>query len=601
MPDDKTRDHRGQPTGATPPAQPDAGSSGPVVRDHRGGQGPVGRPPTNPLAGVGFGGLDGAVVRDHRGQPGGGDPVVRDHRESKIKHVFVLMLENRSFDHMLGFSGITGTDATTGAPTSIDGLKGTEQFPFAGAFYKVSTGAPDTMSNGPAHDFKDALEQLCGAAAGFQSLGTYPLINNSGFVTSYARVDANNPGGALKCFSPEQVPVLTALAREFVVCDRWFSSMPGPTEPNRFFVHAGTAGHFDDSPSGTDQGLSSILPGSGFSFSHGTIFKKLNDAGVPFRIYAGDDFPNVSELEGVSIVWDVDDYEDFSEDVGSSDYDAAYTFIEPSYDAIHGHFEDGNSQHPRGSVAAGERFIKETYEAIRKSPKWNESMLVILWDEHGGFFDHVPPGPSRATGSVGQTHGFLFDRLGPRVPAVIVSPLVPRNLIEHRVLDHCAIPATLERLFKLAPLTERVSLTSGFNDLATLATARTDAPMTLPPSAAGSMARMLRIPLAAKEARTPNASLVDGPAGNITWLLRATAAQHMEVVPASERPAVEARAAAVKTHGELLTYQKEVHALVMAARVHHNVVRSAVVRRAPVATGDVRVPVAAAIADAAPV
>src|SRR5262249_43550029 len=155
-----------------------------------------------------------------------------------VKHVFVLMLENRSFDHMLGFSQIEGTDAETGKHTTVEGLNGTESNSFNGQTFKVQTGAPDVIVNGPGHDFLEVLEQLCGPSATYPSGGPYPRINNSGYVSSYAKNKGpgDSPGDVMKCFGPADLPVLNALAREFVVCDHWFCSLPGPTEPNRYFM-----------------------------------------------------------------------------------------------------------------------------------------------------------------------------------------------------------------------------------------------------------------------------------------------------------------------------------------------------------------------------
>ena len=551
-----SRDHRGKPP--TPPAKPspEVAEGGPVVRDHRG-------EPQSPRPGV--------PPPPHEGSDG----PIRDHRATGIKHIFVLMLENRSFDHMLGFSGITGTDAATGKLTAIDGLVGTESNTYADKVYKVSQGASDVMSNGPGHSFTDVLEQLCGEGVKYPSHGVYPPITNAGFASSYAKVNKGDPGAAMKCFTPAQVPVLTTLAREFVVCDRWFCSMPGPTEPNRMFVHAASAGEFDESPSQWEITKAIGAPYGGFEFKHGTIFKRLKKADVKFRIYADDHFPNVAELGGVSVVRDIDEYENFAEDVSSSSYDAAYTFIEPAYDALES-FEDGNSQHPRGSVAAGERFIKTTYEAIRKSPIWNQSVLVILWDEHGGFYDHVPPGSAYATGTIGESHGFTFEQLGPRVPAVIVSPLVPKNQIEHRVLEHCSIPATLARVFKFDEINTRSNLVSGINHLARLETPRTDTPMTLPAAAAAPLKP--RIALKDAVARVPDAALIDGPQANYTALIHSAVAQHLEVAPEGERKEIIARALALKTQAELLAYMKEVHALVQTARAKAGIKHSASVR-----------------------
>ena len=140
---------------------------------------------------------------------------------------------------------------------------------------------------------------------------------------------------------------------------------------------------------------------------------------------------------------------------------------------------NGDSQHPRGSVAAGERFIKTTYEAIRSSPLWEKSLLIVLWDEHGAYYDHVPPPRAQKTGEVGRSHGFVFDQLGPRVPAVVVSPLIAKNLIEHKHFDHTAIYATVRRIFNLPPFGEREGITGGVDHLVGVR-ARTDAPMKLP-------------------------------------------------------------------------------------------------------------------------
>ncbi|TKB92083.1 MAG: hypothetical protein E8D40_07930, partial [Nitrospira sp.] len=517
---------------------------------------------------------EGIIVRDHRGEPpwlpppvhgNSGDGVVRDHRPSKIKHVFVLMLENRSFDHMLGFSGITGTDAATGQPTSIDGLNGSEANSYNDVNYTVQRGAPDRAPHDPPHGFPGVLRQLCGGEAVYERGAPYPPINNSGFVSAYARSHPELPDGPLRCFTPEQVPVMTALAQEFVVCDRWFSSMPGPTEPNRWFVHAATAGFFDEAPSHWEYVQAFSSPWSGIAFAQGTIFDRLSNAGRAYRIYACDSFPNVALLKGISRTFGVDDFEDFASDVASSSYDAAYTFIEPSYDAF-SEFSEGNSQHPLGSVQAGELLIKQTYEALRKSPIWGNSMLIITYDEHGGFYDHVAPPAARSTGSTGRKYGFTFDRLGPRVPAIIISPRIPRNLIDHRRYEHSTVVSTVTRLFDLKELTVRSSMTSDLKSLATLDVPRTDAPMTLPEPMGGASARAFKTPFEMSMAGQPDRALEDDPTGRIAATVASGLAQHLEIAPPSEHAAIIARVNALRTRGEALEYLKEVHGLVKIAR-----------------------------------
>ncbi|PYQ29951.1 MAG: hypothetical protein DMF56_09500 [Acidobacteria bacterium] len=137
---------------------------------------------------------------------------------SKLEHVFLLMLENRSFDHMLGLSGITGTDAVTGAPTTIDGLAGTESNAYNGTTYAVSQPAPQQMPVDPGHEFTDTLIQLAGPGATYPAGGPYPPINNSGFVADYASSPSPHEGSApgnygeiMACFSRLLgVPPLTA-------------------------------------------------------------------------------------------------------------------------------------------------------------------------------------------------------------------------------------------------------------------------------------------------------------------------------------------------------------------------------------------------------
>jgi phospholipase C len=338
---------------------------------------------------------------------------------SVIKHLFVLMMENRSFDHLLGFQGITGKDTRTGAATKAEDLTGprvvTIEEPyneFANLRYTVSPTAGDTTYNkhDVKHQFPDVLMQLCGQAQGRAVVanrglkgGAYPQVAEAtkrGFAADYAmNSDSTNPGEPMRCFAPGALPVLTALAKEFVLCDHWFSSMAGPTEPNRMFAHAATSGVWDDSPSSGDYekifGAKSVGDASyGISFENGTIFHALRQANVPFRIYAGDGFPQVGLLSGISLYSDVDDFVNFAGDVSDPTYAAAYTFIEPRYDTIsqnQGLPFVNNSQHPANGVALGEGLIKTVYEAIRNSPHWNQSMLIITWDEHGGFFDHVTP------------------------------------------------------------------------------------------------------------------------------------------------------------------------------------------------------------------
>lgn len=408
-----------------------------------------------------------------------------------IKHVFVLMLENRSFDHMLGFSDIRGRDAVTGLQTSIERLAGNESNSLNGATYTVAPNAPARVDFDPSHEFPDVLEQLCGAKATYPEgppPGHYPPINKSGFVSNHVRaalakgITLKNPGEVMLGFAPEKLPVLNALARQFAVCDSWYCSVPGPTWPNRFFALAASSGGLDRSQTVFESGIWETI--RGFRIQNGSIF----DGNLDWRIYAGNPLTAQSHaLKGIHIT-DIRRYSTFARDLAKRDapYPAQFTWIEPNYgNVISGTYKGGSSQHPLDGIAGGETLIKQTYEAIRNSQIWDSSMLIITWDEHGGFYDHVmplsatPPGDKIQMRGVNK-YGFDFKKYGPRVPAVIISPLVPSNTIDHRLYDHSSIPATVERLFGLKPMTERDAHANDLLSLASLPVPRDDDPTELP-------------------------------------------------------------------------------------------------------------------------
>jgi phospholipase C len=461
-----------------------------------------------------------------------------------IEHVFVLMFENRSFDHMLGFSAITGDDAVTGRPTTSNGLSGAESNSLNGQEFRVSEGADHTMQVDPDHEFLDVLRQLCGPTATYSPGGSYPAIDRSGFVASYVQSGGAQPGEIMKCYSPTQLPVLNALCREFVVCDNWHASMPGPTWPNRLFVHAASSGGLDHSPTTIEIAEWEAI--AGFDFPNGTIFDALQKAGIKHRLYSGDNFPMVSALKGIHLD-DIRHFSLFASDLQQPGYDFSYVFIEPSYDVLHD-YRAGSSQHPLGDITQGEALIKTTYEAIRNSPIWGKSLLIVTWDEHGGFYDHATPPSAPAPGdtTLGAKHnksGFTFQQYGPRVPAVVVSPLIPKNLIDHRVYDHASIPATVESLFGLGSLTERDKNANRLDALISLTQARDDAPTALPAPAVN-----------ATPATRPDDSVDDG---NVPGILQAAMRQNLAIAP-QERSMIVARVAGIKTRGDAMQYLAEV-------------------------------------------
>jgi phospholipase C len=343
-----------------------------------------------------------------------------------IEHVFVLMFENRSFDHVLGFSALSGTDASTGKATAIDGLTGSESNDLpSGVRVRVAAGADYVLPADPGHGFADVVTQLCGQGAPYSSAAGHPAINNSGFAASFAaKVPSMDPATIMRAFRPNQLPVMNALAAEFAVCDRWFSSLPGPTWPNRLFVHAASSAGLDDSPTAL-QSIETLL--EGYKFANGTIYDRLDSAGLGWHIVEGDALPPTLTLSGMvksALSGKFLTMVEFEAQLSDPGFADRYVFIEPSYGHVladGSNFKCGNSMHPLDDVTRGEQHLKEVYELIRNSPHWEDSLLIVIYDEHGGFFDHVappeaiPPNDTTGAGPYSQ-HNFNFNRLGVRVP-----------------------------------------------------------------------------------------------------------------------------------------------------------------------------------------
>ncbi len=422
----------------------------------------------------------------------------RGRPAKKIEHVFVLMLENRAFDHMLGFSKISGIDAVTGNPTTVNGADpsiNTNVDPANGNVVPVSHPADFTLKNidkDPGHEFPETLIALCGSGAVYDPvLGGYPPINNSGFIQNYLNDGSSTPERIMKCYSRDQLPVLNKLAEEFAVCDNWFSSLPGPTWPNRFFLLAATSGGLDGSPSSWNVATSTVV--DGYVFQNGNIFDTLDDNCIDWIIYEGDDFPVSFALKGMNLnllQGRFKDFDDFETNINSAGFNDKFVFIEPKYGSHKfdvtgpGDFTCGNSMHPLDDVTRGEKLIKQVYEAIRNSPVWEKSMLLVTFDEHGGFYDHVTPPPAVPPGDLENTDyiqfNFKFDQLGVRVPAIVISPFTQKGLIDHTAYDHTSMLATTEKIFGVGNLTNRDKMANDYLHLFSLTTPRTDAPLVLP-------------------------------------------------------------------------------------------------------------------------
>jgi phospholipase C len=397
---------------------------------------------------------------------------------SSIDHVVVLMLENRSFDHMLGY---LYTEENNFAPSgaAFDGLTGDESNPAADGSLVVVKPASAEDANlyflpgaDPGEGYLATNSQLYGATT------TSGAPTNSGFVSNFAYTlgwEATNPDWSvlagtvatdiMTMYTPAQLPVLSALARGFAVCDQWFASAPTETLPNRAFALAATSqGHMDDRT---------------HTFTAPTIFGLLSQADLGWAVY-GYSSPPLTRQTFTDIT-DADDshfgtFPDFQAAAAAGTL-PAFTFLEPSWEA------SGNSQHPNYDVARGEQLLSDVYRALRTGPAWARTLWVVTYDEHGGCYDHVAP-PSGAVppdSSAGE-YGFDFTRFGVRVPTVIVSPLIAAGTVFRAPegsapLDHTSVLKTVEARFGLAPLTARDAAAPGVGAVLTLGTARTDDPL----------------------------------------------------------------------------------------------------------------------------
>lgn len=418
-----------------------------------------------------------------------------------IEHFFVLMLENRSYDNIFGFSDFQDIDGKTGKVVTAENLVGdTYQVPTPdGSSAIVAKKAKYRLrrvgdKKGPGHEFADTLLDLCGPHAFSPATiadhvktdtyqctgGTYPPLLRDANELAYALDYAYHGGGraeeVINCFSPEQLPVLNQLAHQFVVCDHWFSSMPGPTWPNRFFGLCGSSGCLDHSQS-LAESIESGVHINGFKFEYGSIFDRLGDDWLV--VHGG-----CSQAVAIAGVEHKSDKfvepEDFFHRLRGGALTEKFVWIEPHYDVFFD-YEVGDSMHPHGDVRNGEALVKKVYEEIRNSACWKSSLLLIVFDENGGFYDHVippdasdalVPGDSAADGSYNK-HGFRFDVLGPRVPAIVVSPWVKKGGVDKTHYDHTAIIKTASELFEFEPrLGRRVENSASLKPLLSLPSPR---------------------------------------------------------------------------------------------------------------------------------
>lgn len=349
-----------------------------------------------------------------------------------IEYVIVLMLENRSFDHMLGILQQVYPDLD-GIPPG--GSTRTDEDSKTGTVYQQLPNTERQLNPSPLHEHRDVMLQMSQEMSGF--IDDYSTVPGS--------KEADYPA-VIGYYPIDFLPVLHTLAKNFTICDRWFCSLPGPTWPNRFFVHSATCNGHISMPDGF---YHPDIPA--FHQPQDTIYNRLQDKGIPWGIFHN----GMSQALLLEKLWDhplhfhpIERFYEMCQNPDRPDYPMPkYCFLEPTF---RGGAED--DQHPPADVMNGELLIARVYNAVRSSPMWNKCLLVVTYDEHGGFYDHVVP--SAAVPPDALTDEYSFTQYGPRVPALLISRMAPKGVV-HNVFDHTSILRYASDKWGLPPLTAR--------------------------------------------------------------------------------------------------------------------------------------------------
>lgn len=403
-----------------------------------------------------------------------------------IKNVVVLVQENRSFDTLAG--GFTYNPDIDGLvnqiycnPANVS-VPSSEDVCAAGIAKNIASDDPDHTITG----------------VNMQIFGNYHPKSSSkstmgGFVTEQSYMyslqnDMMEAAEVINYYKPDLVPVTNAMAENYVLFDRWFASIPGPTDPNRAYLTSGTShGHGDNGEVFYNSGM-----------PQKSIFEQLSEKGISWINYE-----NTTNIGAGSFPPDAMFYEWTAKSAQdkilplSQFYEDAKAGSLPQFTWINPECCDYMSMHPKSPINMGENFMKGIYEAIRNSPQWNQTLFIVTWDEHGGFADHVvpptgvPPGdnlPYVEKANDGKNYTFNFDRLGVRVPTLLISPWVEKGVVQNKPgigeneFTHTSILKFVSELWGLDSLTPRVDWSPSFGNLITN-NFRDDTPEQLPDAA----------------------------------------------------------------------------------------------------------------------
>jgi phospholipase C len=334
-----------------------------------------------------------------------------------IEHIVVLMMENHSFDNILGLIG-RGDGFTLGPNRQPTAKNPDGQGNYIHAFHMPT----ECQTDGVGNDWKVTHEAYDGGTC-------------QGFVTSTS-------AEAMGYFTKDDLPFSCGMASTFPIADRYFCSAMAQTDPNRRYLIAGTSlGLIDDT-------FPPALP------PNGVIFQQFNKHGITWKDYystlptLGVFLPLISDQ---TLVKDLAHIDQFYVDAAAGNL-PSFSLVEPNYD-------EQSEENPQ-DIQFGDQFVGKVVNAVMSSPNWPKTMLIWTYDEHGGYYDHVPPPAAIPPDDVppalvaGDPPGG-FDRYGFRVPCAVVSPYAKENYVSHTIYDHTSILKTVEKKWNLPALTRR--------------------------------------------------------------------------------------------------------------------------------------------------
>ncbi|KAJ3041267.1 hypothetical protein HDV00_009660 [Rhizophlyctis rosea] len=422
-----------------------------------------------------------------------------------IKNVVVLVQENRSFDNFFG--GLT-------YDSNIDSLANAEAKTNLKFCNPVNVTVPNSLlacagpnvgsdvdSDDPNHGIAGINMQLFSTwhpdEAAVKSGAQKPNMNGFLYEQEVAHKTTNvtRAAEAFNYYTQSDIPVFTALAQNYVLFDRWFADVPGPTNPNRAYLTSGTSHGHGKNDAGFNWG----------GLPQRSIFQALSERGISWINYSnsttsptGYKAPNTTypgfNPDAIFYNWTVSDPARLARVQPIKNFfDNAKKGTLPQFTWLNPECCSFDSFHPPSPIHVGEGFVKSVYEALRSSPQWEETLFVLTFDEHGGFADHVSPPVNVPAGDAltytenapdGKLITFDFTRLGVRVPTLLISPWVEKGKLEQTgpnksgVYSHCSIIATISKLFDLTDTTPRTEWVSTFEHL--ISDKKRDTPKTLP-------------------------------------------------------------------------------------------------------------------------